>query len=269
MAIARHAIVTGGSSGIGKATALLLAQRGADVTILARRPELLEAARDEIFAQRASERQRVAARSVDVADRAAVAEAVAAAVQEFGPCDLLVACAGIARPGYFSEIPDDVFERTMAVNYFGTLHAIQAALPGMRQLGGGHISIVSSGAGIMGIYGYTPYSPSKFAQRGLAEVLRAELKRERISVSIVYPPDTDTPQLAEEMKTKPLETQAITGAAKVWSAQAVASCIVEGVERKRFLVAPGMEMMLLFKLHSMFFSAINWYFDSLASKAKR
>ena len=84
----------------------------------------------------------------------------------------------------------------------------------------------------MGLFGYTTYSPSKFALRGLAEALRAELSDENIGVSIVYPPDTETPMLEEENKIKPEETKLITGVVKTWSAEAVADCIMRGIAQR-------------------------------------
>ena len=93
----------------------------------------------------------------------------------------------------------DVHERTMQVNYFGSLYCVNAVLPYMTKAQKGQIVLVSSGAGLVGLYGYTPYSPSKFALRGLAESMRQELKDQGIRVSIVYPPDTDTPGWREEM----------------------------------------------------------------------
>src|SRR5258706_16250336 len=96
-----HAIITGGSSGIGKAIAVRLAREGADVTIMARRLELLAAARNEIEAAQRTTRQRIRAVQVDVADANAVREAVANAEAESGPCGLAIASAGIARPGCF------------------------------------------------------------------------------------------------------------------------------------------------------------------------
>ena len=76
--------------------------------------------------------------------------------------------------------------------------------------------MISSGAALVGVYGYSAYSPSKYAVRGLAEVLRGEFKPDSVNVSIVYPPDTDTPQLAQENKTNPAETFAISGNAQMW-----------------------------------------------------
>ncbi|NER35038.1 MAG: SDR family oxidoreductase [Oscillatoria sp. SIO1A7] len=264
----QHAIITGGSSGIGKATAQLLASLGADISIIARTQSKLEAAVGEIEAARASREQRVIAIAADVADRLQAEEAIKEAIAKISPPDILITSAGIAHPGYFQELPIEIFERTMAVNYFGSLYCVRAVLPFMDQRQKGHIVLVSSGAGLIGIYGYTPYSPTKFALRGLAESLRGELKFAGIDVSIVYPPDTDTPQLVEESKTKPLETKKITGTAETWSAEAVAETIVRGIDKKSFSIAPGLEMTLLDRLHSILAPVLNWYFDRLAASAR-
>ena len=88
----------------------------------------------------------------------------------------------------------------------------------MRQLGSGRIVLVSSQAGQIGVYGYTSYCATKFALKGLAESLQMELARDNIYVTVAYPPDTDTPGLAEENKTKPIETQLINETSGVLSA---------------------------------------------------
>jgi len=262
----KHAIVTGGSSGIGKATAQLLASEGAHISIIARNERKLEGAKAEIEAVRANPNQRIIAISADVADRIQAQEAIKTAIEQIGFVNLLITSAGIAQPGYFQEQPTEIFERTMAVNYFGSLYCIQAALPAMKQQLQGDIVLISSGAGLIGIYGYTTYSPSKFALRGLAESLRGELKLMGVNVSIVYPPDTDTPQLEEENKTKPIETQMITGTAKTWSAEKVALEIVQGIKKKSFAITPGLEMTLLSRFHSLLAPGINWYMDRIISK---
>jgi len=263
-----HAIITGGSSGIGKAVAVLLAGRGMHITIMARTEETLTAAAEEIRSACISPEQQVEAPSVDVSDQEAVARAMERAIEKSGPPELLITSAGIARPGYFEEIPDAVFEQTMQINYFGTLYAIRAALPAMEAQGRGRVVLISSGAGIVGVFGYTPYSPTKFALRGLAECLRGELKLKGVGVSIVYPPDTDTPQLAAENRTKPEETKLITGSAAMWSAEDVAKVIVRGIDKKRFCIAPGWEMTLINIMHSVINPIIQWQFDRLAAKAR-
>src|SRR5262249_40849835 len=157
----------------------------------------------------------------DVADPAQAEASVAAAIDALGAPELVVTSAGVSIPGRFEELPREVFEQSMAVNYFGSLYVVRAALPSMRAHRHGRIVFVSSGAGLIGLFGYAAYSPTKFALRGLAEALRAELRADNIAVSIVYPPDTDTPMLEEENKTKPEESKLITGTVKAWSAEDV------------------------------------------------
>lgn len=264
-----HALITGGSSGIGRATAERLVARGMDLTLIARRADLLAETAGALEPHRRRADQRILTRTADVADRPAVEAAMFDAIDRLGPPELLITSAGIAEPGYFADVPLETFERTMAVNYFGTLYCVRAALPAMRARGRGRVVLVSSGAGLIGLFGYTPYAPSKFALRGLAESLRGELKRDGIGVSIVYPPDTDTPQLAAESRTKPPETKRITGTARTWSAEAVADCIVHGVKARRFAICPGWEMAALNRLHSLINPLLQGHFDRLAAREAR
>lgn len=262
----KHAIVTGGSSGIGKATAKLLAIQGANISLIARDRSKLEIAQQEIREIAPNPRQEILILEADVSIQLEIDRAIKNAIAILGTPDLLITSAGIAHPGYFGEIPLEVFERTMAVNYFGTLYAIRAVLPPMEAAKTGNIVLISSGAGIIGIYGYTAYCPSKFALRGLAESLRGELKPKGITVTIVYPPDTDTPQLAAENKIKPPETKKITATAKAWKAEAVAEKIIQGVKKGQFAIAPGTELTMINKLHSLISPLLNWYFDSIVKQ---
>ena len=129
--------------------------------------------------------------------------------------------------------------------------------------------MISSGAGLVGLFGYTPYSPSKFALRGLAESLRGELKQMGIQVAIAYPPDTDTPQLAAENLTKPPETKLITETAQMWTAERVAKAILRGIQRQQFVITPGLEMQLLYRFHSLLAPVLQWYFDRLVARARQ
>lgn len=262
----KHAIITGGSSGIGKATAILLIKSGANVCIIARDRTKLNSTKTDLEALKTHPEQQILAISADVSKWQEAEKAIASAITELGSPDLLITSAGIAHPGYFTELALSVFEETMAINYFGTLYCIKAALPIMMKHKKGHIVVISSGAGLIGLYGYTPYSPSKFAVRGLAESLRGELKTAGLDISIVYPPDTDTPQLAAENQTKPLETKLIAQSAQIMTAEKVASEILQGITRKAFVITPGLEMSLLMRLHSLIAPLLQWYFDSIVRK---
>ncbi len=264
----QHVLITGGSSGIGLALARQAAAQGARVSLVARDPARLAAARDEI--QRLSPAAApVCTATADVARQSAALAALAAAEKIHGPVDVLIASAGIARPGYFTELPTEVFERTMAVNYFGTLYLVQAVVPGMKARGRGAVVLISSGAGLVGLFGYTAYAPAKFALRGLAESLRAELKSTGVRVTVVYPPDTDTPQLAEENRTKPIETRALTAAGGLWSADDVARVTLDGLARGKFSVTPGLPLTALAWWHSLLAPLLRWHFDRVAARARR
>ncbi|MEL6493669.1 MAG: SDR family oxidoreductase [Cyanobacteria bacterium J06623_7] len=267
--LARHAIITGGSSGIGKAVGKLLAQQGFDLTLIARDQAKLEQAQREIAKVALNPHLKIEIATVDVTQKTAVAKTISRSIASLGTPELLITSAGMVHPGYFTEIPLEIFEQTMAVNYFGSLYCVRAVLPAMKANRRGRIVLISSGAGLVGIYGYSAYCPTKFALRGLAESLRGELKPEGIGVTVVYPPDTDTPQLAAENKIKPPETKKITATAKTWSAAAVAHEIMRGVERGKFAIAPGTELTLLNRWHSLLFPLLNWYFDHLVRQTDR
>ena len=145
---------------------------------------------------------------------------------------MLLTCAGIAHPGYFERLDDDIFRRTMEVDYFGTLHAMRAVVPSMMERRSGSAVGISSAAGLVGIFGYTPYAPAKFAVRGLLEALRCEAAPYGVHVGCVCPADTETPQLAYENRFKPAETRAISGQIKPMSADHVAAAIVRGIEAR-------------------------------------
>ena len=265
----KNAIITGGSSGIGKAVAKLLASSGANISLIARDEKKLKKAQQEVKDVVASDEQKILSFVADVSKRSEITKAIQNAIAEQGTPDLLITSAGVAIPGYFEDIPIETFERTMRVNYFGSLYAVKAVLPAMQTANRGNIVFISSGAGLIGLFGYTAYSPSKFALRGLAESLRGELKPQGIKVSIVYPPDTDTPQLIAENKTKPPETKAITATAETWSPEGVTNEIIKGIKKQQFAITPGMEITALNRFHSLLLPLLNRYFDRLVTKVKK
>jgi 3-dehydrosphinganine reductase len=234
----KHAIVTGGSSGIGLATAEALAARGADVTIVARDPERLESARQAVAAKRRGDAQTVRAVSGDVSSKEGAEAIVAEACEGGRDVDLVVSCAGVIIPGYFESMETDTFETSMD-SWRGCVYVARAAAPGMMARRSGRIVNVSSVAGFMGIFGYTAYSSAKYAIMGFSEALRSELHPYGVGVSVVCPPDTDTPGLAFEKSLRPLETDKVAGNIAAVPPAVVAEAIVRGIERGRYLIVPG------------------------------
>ena len=224
-----HAVVTGGSSGIGRALVTKLVDRGAEVSIVALDDaDLTQSASD--FAGMGG---RVTTHAADVSVESEVVSALAETTTVHGPCDLLITSAGISRPGYFLEMPEGSFEHHMAVNYFGTLYAIRAVAPSMIERSSGSIVAISSAAGLLGVFGYSAYGSTKYAVRGLCDVLRTELTPHGIHVGCVFPTDVDTPQFDAERPHLPPEALAISGSVKPISADKVAVAILKGVDKRR------------------------------------
>ncbi len=264
----RHVLITGGSSGIGLATARLLAERGAHLWLVARNPARLEEAREQVKARCAGAEQHVEAIAADVADPTEATRVLAHVSRHAGTPDILINSAGVAHPGYFQELDLAVFREAMEINYFGTLHMIKAAVPGMIARRSGYIVNICSLAGILGVFGYSAYGPSKYAVRGLSDVLRAELRPHGIHVSIVYPPDTDTPQLSYENQFKPPETRALSGGI-VLSPEVVARSILDGIARRRYAITPGLEASLLYRLIGLLGDLQYPIMDRLIARAQR
>ncbi len=264
----RNIFISGGSSGIGLAVARKLARQGANVIIFARNPERLRKAVDDISACRASGSQRFDGKTVDVSDCDRVKTVMENAVEEFGSPDILINSAGQSEPRYFDQIGFAQFDRIMRVNLYGVWNTISALLPHMKQKGGGIVN-VSSIAGLIGVFGYTDYCASKFAVIGLSEALRCELAPLGIRVSVLCPPDTDTPMLADENKIKPIETKALSGGAKVLSADRVAEELIKGLEKGKFLIIPGAEGKIIDLLRRFFPSLIASFLDKTVKKVQK
>jgi 3-dehydrosphinganine reductase len=235
----KHVLVMGGSSGIGLATAEAFTGRGADVTVVARSRDRLEAACEAIALSRADSAQRIAKVAADVSSADGAAEAVVKATGGGAhPVDVLVNCAGVIIPGYFESMPIDSFEECMD-SWRGCVHASRAVAQSMIDRRSGHIVNVSSVAGFMGIFGYTAYSSAKYAIMGFSEALRSEMRPYGVKVSVVCPPDTDTPGLAFEKGLRPAETEKVAGNIAPVAPALVAAAIVRGVERGTYLIVPG------------------------------
>ena len=263
------ALITGGSSGIGLATARLLAEQGAHVWLVARNSGLLSETLKIVESSKRSPQQKFGFTAADVTDIVQVNRAILQVKEAIGVPDLLVNSAGVAQGGYFQETGMDIFHWMMDVNFYGTVHVTKALLPDLIVRRSGYIVNISSLAAVMGVFGYSAYGASKFAVRGFSDSLRAEMKQYQIGVSIAYPPDTDTPQLAYESQFKPFETKALSAGSGILAPETVAAAILKGVRRGRYLILPGLEGKLLYRLSSVFSEAINHVFDLIVAQAQQ
>lgn len=141
------------------------------------------------------------------------------------PIDILINNAGGSSQAAFEELPADSFENQMRLNYFSAVDITRPWVERMKKTwiktDERRLVFVSSQAGLIGLYGYSAYSPAKFALRGFAEVLQSELKPFGVSVTIAYPPNTETEGFEEELKSMPKETLLISETAGRFSAEAV------------------------------------------------
>lgn len=234
----KNVVVTGGSSGIGLSVAKQLAEYGANLFLVARNKEKLDAVVTELENHRQVEEQVWKAVPADISDREAITQAMQELVQQHD-IDILINNAGVAYANYMDETPPEMFEQMINVNYLGTVWTTLALVPHFKKRRGGHIVNVSSLAGVLGIFGYAAYAPSKFAVMGFSDVLRNELLPHNVKVTVVMPPDTDTPQLAQENETKPQETKIISGKAKTLHPDDVAQTTLKGIASGKYHVVPG------------------------------
>jgi NAD(P)-dependent dehydrogenase (short-subunit alcohol dehydrogenase family) len=181
-------LVTGGSSGIGRATALRLAGLGARVSLASRNATTLE----EVAAAVKAAGAEALVVPTDVTDAEQCRRAVAATVERFGGLDVVVNSAGLSMRAYFEHCDLAGMEEVMRVNFFGTLYVTHYALPHVIRSRGSLVAL-SSLTGVRGVPSYSLYGASKYAVRGLYQALRLELKRHGVHVGVVAPGFVATP----------------------------------------------------------------------------
>jgi NAD(P)-dependent dehydrogenase (short-subunit alcohol dehydrogenase family) len=182
------ALITGGSSGIGRATALRLASFGMQVALAARTAEAL----DEVARQIKGLGAAALAVPTDVTDVEQCRRAVETTIAQFGQLDVLLCSAGVSMRGLFADSEPAALERIMRVNFFGTLYPTYFAVPHVKRSRGSLVAI-SSLTGKRGTPSYAVYGASKFAVRGLYDSLRLELASDGVHVGVMSPGFVATP----------------------------------------------------------------------------
>jgi len=240
------ALVTGASSGIGRATALALAREGVRVALIARREELLRAVAAEVEALGGE----TLVLPADVTRQEEVEHAVAQTLARWGQVDILVAAAGAYIRAPVLQMTAADVERSMAVNFYGVLHAVLAVLPHMAARRSGHIVLISSADGKKGIPPDGPYVAAKFAVAGLGDILRQELWPLGIAVTTVFPGRVDTPMIAH------LRVPWIS--AKI-PPEAVARAILRALRRRTPEVILPFQVRLFVYVSALFPSLGDWF----------
>jgi clavulanate-9-aldehyde reducatase len=177
------AAITGASSGIGEATAIALAGAGAQVSLAARRKDRL----DDLAERISSDGGRALAVEADVGDQAQAESFLSRTADELGGLDILINNAGVMLLGPVEGADAEQWRRMVDVNVLGLLYCTHAALPLMREGGGGHIVNVSSVAGRHATFGSAVYNLTKFGVTGFSEALRQEALNSNIRVTVVEP----------------------------------------------------------------------------------
>ncbi len=231
----QRVLITGASSGIGRATAKELAGRGARLVLVARGRESLEDAAAEALAAGA---RSALVQPADVTDADAVQAAVDVAVAEFGGLDIVVHSAQVMAYGRIEDVPREVYEQVVDVSLHGTANVARSVLALFRKQGAGHLVVVNSLLGNIATPLLGSYVTAKWGQLGLIRVLQQETRDEPgISVSAVQPGGVDTPIY--------FQAASWTGSTgrpppPVYSPQRVARAVLSTVDRPRRTVQAGL-----------------------------
>jgi NAD(P)-dependent dehydrogenase (short-subunit alcohol dehydrogenase family) len=236
----KRCLITGAASGIGRATALNAGARGAELFLTDRDAAGLESAAVEIRAAGGTVTHFAAA---DVADHEAVV-ALAAEVHALAPSmDVVMNVAGISTWGKIEQLEHEHWRRTIEIDLMGPISVLECFVPPMIEARrGGHIVNVASVAGLFGLPWHAPYSAAKFGLRGVSEVLRFDLRKNRIGVSLVCPGAVKTPLVGTvdivgvDRESPKMRRLIALFERRAVSPESVAEKIVEAIEKNRYMV---------------------------------
>ncbi|HEY43687.1 MAG TPA: SDR family oxidoreductase [Anaerolineae bacterium] len=249
------ALITGASSGIGEATARLMAQHGCHLVLAARRLEHLETLAEELEGVKRS--VTVLPLQVDVTKLDQVEMVVEATLERYRKIDILFNNAGVGRLGWLEELdPESQIDRQIQTNLLGSILMTRAVLPHMQARKVGHIIQMSSVAGLIGAPTYSVYAASKFGVRGFSEALRREVAAWGIHVTVIYPGAVKTSFAQEDVMKR--RTGLRSPKAIVLEPEVVAKAVVDSVLRpKRSVVLPFMMRPIVW-LNQLWPNLIDW-----------
>ncbi|WP_299731114.1 SDR family oxidoreductase [uncultured Endozoicomonas sp.] len=265
----RTVLVSGGSSGIGLDLAKAYAAKGCNIILLARNTEKLSSAKDQCRQLALNEQQKILTFSVDVANKVQLQSCVDAIQQEGIMPDLLILSAGILQSIRFLDQSDEDFERILNTNVLGSRAVAKAFLPEMVSQKSGHVCFVGSLASTVSTYGYSAYSASKFAVLGMAGALRQELHGHGIAVSVLCPPEVDTPMVAAERDHVLPETRFIKDIGGTIPVSTVTRAAMKGIRRKQYMIVPGIMGKLTYIQARLMPRTLNWLLQQMVKLAPR
>ena len=231
----QNTFITGGASGIGLHLAKMMLASGGNVAIFDIR--ISDEAKAELEQAKVNESQKISLHCVDVRDAELVNRVVNDAANEIGQPNLALNVAGVQLAKMFDELSAQEFEQVVAINLFGSRNYAAAVLPLMAK--GSQLAFVASLAGLVPNYTYTAYCASKHGVVALAGVLRQEYLAKGIDVSVICPPEIDTPMVMEELKTMHPVTKELKNLAGNISLEQACDEIVSSLQKQKFLIIPG------------------------------
>lgn len=237
-------IIVGGSSGIGLCLAKELLCETNTISLISRDKEKLNFAKNKLIETNKS--GSVFCFPADVANQTEIETALKQAIDIMNGIDLLIVTAGMVRPGLSLHHDIQHYQSIIAVNYLGSVYCVQYCLPFLKQNQCAKILLTSSVAGLIPIFGYSAYAPTKSAVRIYGQILQQELDGTTVSLSILYPPDTDTSQLHYEEKLKPRITKLITEKGGLWQPEEVAIYTLRRLKKDTIIPGFVSKLMLYF-----------------------
>ncbi len=256
----RIAYITGAGSGIGRRLAELLMQEGVSVAAFDRNADELVQQQLAAFAERQAG-VRCIYLQADVTDSARLADQVAVALLELGTPDLAINCAGVQIAKPFEELSGEEFERVVNINLLGSRNFAAAVLPNMQS--GSQFSFVASLAGLVPAYCYAAYNASKFGVVGLAGALRLEYIARGVEVSVICPPEVETPLVVEERKTMTATGAKLKSTAGTLQLEPACDSILKQLKARKYLVIPGWRARMVARMSAWLPGTLRWFSERI------